>query len=431
MLDRYTRPEMKSLWSLKTQYYTWLRVEMSAVRAWHEQGLIPKEDLWEIEEHAQVDLPRILEIEQETHHDLAAFVKSLEEQVPSSAGRWIHYGLTSSDVVDTALSLRLVKALKYIRKGLKALAGETRYRAEEHRDTPMIGRSHGIHAEPTTFGLVMAVWYSEVQRHLVRLEAAIKTISVGQLSGAVGTFSKVPPEVEETALRYLDLTPVDISSQIIQRDRHAEVMSCLGLIASSIEKFAVQIRHWQRTEVGEVSESFKSGQQGSSAMPHKKNPILSENLTGLARMIRGYVNPAMENVALWHERDMSHSSVERIAFPDATSLLDFALHRMARVVKEMEVHPERMLSNLELTRGLPYSQEVLLTLVKKGMSRQDAYSLVQNLAMRSYNDKLDFEALVVENEEVLTVLTKEEALDCFSLSKALRYVPEIFERVFG
>jgi len=422
---------MERLWSLKSQYQSWLRVEMSAVRAWHEHGLLPDEDLWEIEEHAHVNLPRILEIEAETHHDLAAFVKSLEEQVPSKAGRWIHYGLTSSDVVDTALCLRIREALVLLRRGLRHLGGAISVRAREHRDTPMIGRSHGIHAEPTTFGLVMAVWYSEIQRHLVRLEASIKTISVGQLSGAVGTFSHVPPEVEETALGYLDLTPVDISSQIIQRDRHAEVMSCLGLIASSIEKFAIQIRHWQRTEVGEVSEKFKSGQQGSSAMPHKKNPILSENLTGLARMIRGYVYPAMESVALWHERDMSHSSVERIAIPDATSLLDFALHRLARVVEEMEVHPEVMLENLNSTKGLPYSQGVLLTLVQKGLTRQEAYGLVQGLALKAYEDGLDFQAIVCDDPAILNVLTKEEALDCFSLSKALRYVPEIFDRVFS
>lgn len=431
MLDRYARSVMKELWSEERKLRAWFDVELAVVEGWARTGVVPGDACAHIAKLAVLDGQRVRELEEVTRHDVAAFVQSLEESVGAEHGRWIHYGLTSSDVLDTALGILLRDAADILLSDIDAVLDALQCRAFEFRDTPMIGRSHGIHAEVTTFGVVLAMWFDEMSRNRLRLERAREAIACGKISGAVGTFASVPPAVEAYVCQKLGLRAEAAASQVVSRDRHAEYFSALALIASSIEKIAVQIRHLQRTEVAEVEEHFHEGQKGSSAMPHKRNPVLSENITGLARTVRGYLTPALENVALWHERDISHSSVERVIAPDATSLLDFALIRLACMIDELVVYPENMLKNLEHTRGLPFSQSVLLALIRSGLSRQKSYKIVQELAMRAWQENLDFEQLVINDTAVGSHLTKGEITDCFELRLALQHIPFIFERVFG
>ncbi|MGC9029767.1 MAG: adenylosuccinate lyase, partial [Desulfomonilaceae bacterium] len=383
MIPRYTRQEMARIWEPRNRFQKWLEIELAVCEAWTERGVIPRDSMERIRTRANFDPQRIDEIEKITRHDVIAFTTSVAEFVGEDS-RYIHRGLTSYDVVDTALSLLLKEAGLIIRQGIVDLMDALRDRAFEHRYTPMVGRSHGIHAEPITLGLKLALYYDEMKRHLGRWDAALETISVGKISGAVGTFAHLDPALEEAILAKLGLRPAPVSNQILQRDRHAAYFTTLALIASSIEKIAVEIRHLQRTEVGELEEFFHAGQKGSSAMPHKRNPVLTENLSGLARLIRGYSLAAMENVPLWHERDISHSSVERIIGPDATALVDFMLHRLASVIRNMQVYPEKMLKNLELSHGLIFSEAILLMLVDRGLTREYAYSLVQRNAMKSW-----------------------------------------------
>jgi adenylosuccinate lyase len=381
-------------------------------------------------EFGDVDVRRIEEIERGTRHDVIAFLTFLEERIGPSA-RWLHFGMTSSDVLDTALGLVLRDAADLLLHGLERAMAAVEARAFEHKRTPVMGRSHGIHAEPMSFGHKLAIWYDELRRGRERLRAARRTIAVGKVSGAVGTFAHLPPAVEEHACRALGLEPAPASSQILQRDRHAEYFSALALLGSSLEKFATEIRHLQRTEVREVEEPFAPGQKGSSAMPHKRNPILSENLTGLARVLRGYSLAALEDVPLWHERDISHSSVERIVGPDATTLLDFMLHRFAGLVEQMRIYPERMAANLDLLGGVVNSQRILLELARRGFDRQRAYVLVQRNAMRMYEEGVDFKTALLADPELTAVLTPEEIAACFSPDYHLRHVDAIFARVFG
>jgi len=430
VIKRYTREGMGNVWSDKHKYETWLKVEILACEAWAELGEIPKDAVLQIKERVTIDPQRIDEIEKETKHDVAAFVAHLEEVV-GDAGKYIHLGLTSYDVVDTALSVLLKEASEIIIDDIKILLTAIREKAFEHKDTIMIGRTHGVHAEPITFGLKMAIWYEEMRRHLERMERAKESISVGRIAGAVGTYANVPPFMEQYVCERLGLNPAPVSSQVVQRDRHAEFFSTLALIASSIEKFAVEIRHLQRTEVLEAEEPFAEGQKGSSAMPHKRNPVGAENLSGLARVVRANSLAAMENVPLWHERDISHSSVERIIAPDSTILIDYMLARLTHILIGLQIYPERMKTNLELTRGLIFSQQLLLTLIRQGISRADAYKWVQRTAMEAWRQKTDFLRLVMEDEDITNTLSKKEIRGIFDLHIHLKYVNEIFDRVFG
>ncbi len=431
MIPRYQRPVMAELWSLRSQYASWLEVELAVMKTQAEMGLIPAEAPGQVEAKAAIDPERIEAIEQEVRHDVIAFVTSIEELVGPPA-RYFHYGLTSSDVLDTALALRLTRALDIILEGLEKLLAALKERALEFKKTLTIGRSHGIHAEPTTFGLKMALFYDEFRRQRTRLEAARRSIAFGQCSGPVGNFSApgISPEVEARALARLGLSPAPVSSQIIQRDRHAEYFGALALLAASMEKLAVEIRHLARTEIGEVEEPFARGQKGSSAMPHKKNPIGAENISGLARVVRGNALAALEDVPLWHERDISHSSVERIIAPDSTSLVDYMVTRLTGLVAGLVVHPERMERNLNLTGGLYNSQELLLSLCNKGLSRVAAYGLVQRNALRAHAEGLDFKTLVLEDPEITAVLKPEEVEAVFTTERFLKNVEAIFERVF-
>ncbi|MGM0577558.1 MAG: adenylosuccinate lyase [Myxococcota bacterium] len=430
MIERYTREEMARLWTDGARYERWLDVELALVEVFEEEGLAPEGTAATVREGVRLDPARILEIERTTRHDVIAFLTHIEEQV-GEPSRFVHKGLTSSDVLDTALALQLRDAADLLLEGVDRLLAATRERALEHRKTVMIGRSHGIHAEPITFGLVMAGWHEEMKRNRARLEAARDEVAVGQLSGAVGTFANTPPDYEERVMAKLGLGVEPVSTQVVQRDRHAAFFGALGLVASSIEKFAVQVRHWQRTEVLEAEERFRKGQKGSSAMPHKRNPVLSENVTGLARLVRSYAAPAMENVALWHERDISHSSVERVIGPDGTTLLDFMLHRFAGVVEGLVVYPERMRENMERTRGLVFSQRVLLALVDAGLPRQEAYVLVQRNAMPVWEEGADFLELLLADDDVRGVLSEGDVRSCFDLDVHLRHVDTLFDRVFG
>jgi len=429
VIPRYTREKMGALWSEEHKYQTWLQVEIVACEAWAELGEIPREAVQQIKERARIDPHRIEEIERETKHDVAAFVAQLEETV-GEAGKYIHYGLTSYDIVDTALSLRLREAAGIIIEDIDDLMEAIREKALEHQETIMIGRTHGVHAEPITFGLKMAIWYEEMRRHRDRMERAKAIISVGKLSGAVGTFANAPPAVEEYVCKKLGLKPAAVSSQIIQRDRHAEFFTALALLASSIEKFAVEIRHLQRTEVLEAEEPFVEGQKGSSAMPHKRNPIGTENLSGLARLVRGNAMAAMENIPLWHERDISHSSVERVIAPDSTILADYMLARLTHIVKGLVVYPERMRENLELTKGLISSQQLMLALIRKGIARGDAYHWVQRNAMRAWQEGEDFLRLVQKDKDIASVLNEKETQSIFDLNIHLKYFKDIYKRVF-
>ena len=430
MIPRYSRPEMARIWSEENKFATWLRVEIAATEVLSERGVVPKEALEAIRAKARFDVARIDDIEREVQHDVIAFVSNVAENV-GPEGRWVHWGLTSSDVVDTALSLLIKEACGLILEDVRALAEVVKKRAHEHKHTPMIGRTHGVHAEPMTFGLKLALWWAELQRDLARLERARDVISVGKLSGAVGTFSHLPPEFEEEVCRRLGLKPAPVASQVLQRDRHAEVMGTLALTGASLEKFATEIRALQKTEVREVEEPFAEGQKGSSAMPHKRNPVGAEQVTGLARLLRGNALAALENVALWHERDISHSSVERVIVPDSFLALDHMLRRMTKIVGGLVVNAERMRRNLDSGRGLVFSGQLLLELTAKGMRREDAYQVVQAHAMEAWKTEGDFRARVAADSAVRAVLDEKEIEEVFRLERYLGHVDAIFARVFG
>ena len=428
MIPRYSRPEMAAIWTDEKKMATWLEVEIAVCEAWAEQGQIPAGALKEIKEKADFDVERVREIEKETRHDVIAFLTNVGEYV-GEASRYVHYGMTSSDMLDTALALQLRAAADILLFDLRHLLGVIRKRALEHRDTVMIGRSHGIHAEPTSFGLKLAVWCFETARNIERLERAKETISVGQVSGAVGTYATVPPEIEADACRRLGLNPAPASTQVIQRDRHAEFMAALAIIASSIEKFATEIRHLQRTEVLEAEEAFKKGQKGSSAMPHKRNPIISERMCGQARVVRANLLVALENMALWHERDISHSSAERVILPDSTVLLDYMLDKFADLMQNLNVYPERMEANLQSSYGLVFSQAVLLKLVDKGLSREEAYRIVQAGAMKAWEEGISFREILLKDGTVMSSLSEDELEGCFDARNYLKNADAVFKRL--
>jgi adenylosuccinate lyase len=430
LIRRYSRAGMEAIWNPENRYQKWLDIEILACEAMAERGEIPVESMNSIRERAGFDVDRIEEIEKTTKHDVIAFLTSVTEKVGED-GRFIHRGLTSSDILDTSLGLLLREAAGILIEDLDLLLAAIKRKAFTHKNTIMIGRSHGIHAEPITFGLKMALWYSEMQRNRERMVRAKETISTGKLSGVVGTFSFIDPAIEEYVCGRLGLKPALVSSQIVQRDRHAEYFTTMAIIASSIDKFSQEIRLLQRTEVREAEEYFSPGQKGSSAMPHKRNPVLSENLSGLSRLMRSYAVAALENVALWHERDISHSSVERVIGPDATILLDFMLSRFTGLIDQLIVYPERMLANLGMTKGVIFSQTVLLKLIEKGISREGAYAIVQRNAMRSWQEGLEFRDLLLQDDEVISRLRPEDFADAFQVGNFLTQVDFIFNRVFG
>jgi adenylosuccinate lyase len=421
---------MEAIWSPENRYRKWLDIEILACEAMAARGEIPEASMKNIRERAGFDVDRIDELEKTTKHDVIAFLTSVTEKVGED-GRFIHRGLTSSDILDTSLGLLLREAAEILIEDLDLLLAAIKKKAFAHQNTLMIGRSHGIHAEPITFGLKMALWHAEMERNRERMVRAKETISTGKLSGAVGTFSFVDPAIEEYVCRKLRLKPAPVSSQIVQRDRHAEYFSTLAIIASSIDKFAQEIRLLQRTEVREAEEYFSPGQKGSSAMPHKRNPVLSENLSGLSRLMRSYAVAALEDVALWHERDISHSSVERVIGPDATILLDFMLSRFTGLIDQLVVYPERMLANLQMTKGVIFSQMVLLKLIEKGISREGAYAIVQRNAMRSWQEGLEFKDLLLQDDEVMTQLNADDLAGVFQVGNFLKQIDFIFNRVFG
>lgn len=429
MISRYTRPAMERLWSIENKYATWLELEIAACEAWEKKGAIPKDALDVIRAKAGFDAKRIDEIELEVRHDVIAFLTCVGERVGPES-RFIHMGLTSSDVVDTSLSLLMTRAMDMILAGVDGLLAVLKRRAYEFKETVCIGRSHGIHAEPLTFGLKLALWYAEMERNRERLTRARENIAVGKLSGAVGTYANIDPDIESYVCKKLGLKTVPIATQVIQRDRHAEYMTALAITAATIEKIAVELRHLQRTEVLEAEEKFHVGQKGSSAMPHKRNPITAENLTGLARVIKGNVVATLDNVALWHERDISHSSVERVLIPDSTTLMDYMLDRATRLIDGLVIYPENMKANLEKTRGLIFSQKVLLDLVNAGMSRESAYAVTQRAAMKCWRSDETFKGLLLAEPEVASTLSKEQIEQSFDMSYHLKHVDRIFRNVF-
>jgi len=441
MVERYARDVMKNKWSIQAKYDAWLKVEKAVVKGWNKLGLVPNEDCKNILNNATFDINRIDEIEQKTKHDVIAFLTSVSESLGDES-RWVHYGMTSSDCIDTAVALQMKDSLELIIKDVKHLMDILKTRALEHKMTLMVGRSHGIHGEPITFGLVIAIWYDEIKRNLNNLEQALEVISVGQISGAMGNMAHSPMELEEIVCEELNLKPAPVSNQIIQRDRYANLTNALALLASSCEKIAISIRHYQRTEVYEAEEFFSEGQKGSSAMPHKRNPVLSENITGLCRMIRSFAIPSMENVALWHERDISHSSVERFTLTDGFVTTDFMLSRLSGVIEKLLVYPENMMKNLNLTGGLVFSQRVLLELPAIGVSREDAYKVVQRNAMKVWKDlqvgkpalNEKGESLFLENllkdNDLREKLSEDQIRNCFEYSYYTKNVDAIFARVF-
>ncbi len=428
MIDRYTRPEMGALWSEEQQFQAWLDVELAACSAWSEIGVIPRADVDRLYADARFSVRRIHEIEEATRHDVVAFTRAVSETLGEEK-KWVHYGMTSSDVVDTALSYRLVKANALIRERIDRMIEVLKEKARAHRHTLMMGRTHGVHAEPTTFGLKMALYYAEMMRNRDRFEAAAEDMRVGKVSGAVGTFAHISPEVERITCERLGLKPAPISTQVLQRDRHAHYLGVLALIGATLEKMAIEIRGLQKSEVREVEEAFGKGQKGSSAMPHKRNPVGSENVTGCARLLRGYMVSAFENVALWHERDISHSSVERVIIPDATTVLHYALHRMANIIEHLVVFEKNMTRNMGRTYGLHNSQRVLLKLIDTGMDRETAYDTVQPLAMRAWEEERSFKEIVLEAAEIRKHLSAEEIEEAFDDRYHLRRVDEILARV--
>ncbi len=429
LTDRYTRPEMGRIWSEQRKFETWLEVELAAADVMAEDGIIPEEAARDLREKSTFSIDRIDEIERQVKHDVVAFTQAVAENVGESA-RFLHFGLTSYDVVDTALGLRLREAADLILRDIEALSVVLEVRAQEHKRTIMVGRTHGIHAEPMTFGLKLALWYAEMQRNRERVAHAREQVAVGKLSGAVGTFGHFPPSIEERVCRKLGLTPALISTQVLQRDRHAEMLSSLAILASSLDKIAVEIRSLQRTEIREVEEFFSKKQKGSSSMPHKRNPVVSEQISGLARVIRGNLQAALENVALWNERDISHSSVERMILPSSFILTDHICRRTTEVLKELLVYPESMQENLDSMKGLVFSGQVLLELAAKGLSREDAYRIVQRNAMAVWEGKGDFKSLLTADPEIKEWLSVEELEAAFDLDRQLKYVDTIYERVF-
>ncbi|MCH8625530.1 adenylosuccinate lyase [Lactiplantibacillus plantarum] len=428
MIDRYTRPAMGKVWSLENQYQAWLEVEIAADEAWAELGKIPASDVAKIRENAKFDVDRIAEIEAVTHHDVVAFTRDVSESLGAER-KWVHYGLTSTDVVDTAQGYRLKQANAIIRQDLQDLRVTLAQQAKKYKYTVEMGRTHGVHAEPTTFGLKIARWYSEINRDIERFEHAAAGVEAGKISGAVGTFANIPPFVEEFVCKQLGLRAQEISTQVLPRDLHAEYIASLALIATSVEVFATEIRGLQKSETHEVEEFFNKGQKGSSAMPHKRNPIGSENVAGLARVIRGHMMTAYEDVPLWHERDISHSSAERIILPDTTILVDYILTRINKIIKTLTVFPERMKQNMDATYGLIYSQRVLLKLIDTGMSRESAYDLVQPLTAKSWDEQLQFKPLVEGNAEIREHLDQAAIDDAFDYHYHLRHVDDIFKRL--
>ena len=430
MIERYTRPEMGRLWTLESRFQAWLEVELAICEGWHELGVIPDEDIRSIRERAGFDLERILEIEERTRHDVIAFLTSVEERTGPSS-RYIHLGCTSSDIVDTANALLLVRAGNIINAGLDRLLKVLREAAEKYKLLPAMGRTHGIHAEPITLGLKFAGFYAEFDRHRQRWNAAVENIRFGKISGAVGTYAHLEPRLEELACKRLGLNVDPVSTQIIQRDRHAQYFTTLAVVAGGIERLCVELRHLQRTEVRELEEGFGKNQKGSSAMPHKKNPISAENLSGLARLLRANALASLENMALWHERDISHSSVERVIMPDSTILMDYMLHRLTGLISGIRVLKDNIAANLGASQGLYFSQRILLALVDKGLQRQDAYELVQGLAMRAWEDKTPFAQLVRDDPRIANHLPKQLLDDLFDLNYFFRHVDIIYSRVFA
>jgi adenylosuccinate lyase len=435
MIPRYTRPEMGHIWTDENKFRQWLEVELAASEALAELGVVPREAARNLREFANFDVQRILDIEREVKHDVIAFTTAVAESMTAAghaeSSRWLHYGLTSNDVVDTAQALQLQQAAGLLVAGMKKLRDVLQRRALEFRDTVQIGRTHGVHAEPVTFGLKLAIWYEEAGRNLKRLEAAAEDLRVGKINGAVGTFAHTGPEVEERICARLNLLPAPVTNQVLQRDRHAHFLSVLALITAHLEQIALEVRHLQRTEVREAQEYFSEGQKGSSAMPHKRNPVTSEQICGLARVVRANAQAAFENIALWHERDISHSSVERVILPDSTILSDYLLDKTTDLVDRLIVYPERMRRNVDLTKGLVFSGQLLLDLAAAGMLREDAYRVVQAHAMRAWDQDGDFRAAIEADPEIARYVTKQQLAETFSLNRHLRNVDKIFRRIFG
>ena len=428
MIDRYTTPEMAQIWSEQNKFETWKKVEITVTEVLSDRGEVPKEAVKVINEKAAFTVERILEIEKVTRHDVIAFLTNMAENIGPES-RFIHMGMTSSDLLDTSLALLCQEAGEIILGKLKTFKEVLRTQAVTHRESYQIGRSHGVHAEPITFGLKLALWSEEIGRHIVRWERAVKSIATGKISGAVGTYQHLDPEVEEEACKRLGLQAATVSSQVVQRDHHAEYLTSLANMAASLEKIAVEIRHLQRTEVLEAEEYFQKGQKGSSAMPHKRNPIVTERITGMARLLRGNAMVAMENVALWHERDISHSSVERVIIPDSTTLMDYMLNKMIYLLENLLIYPDNMLKNLHKTGGLIFSQEVLLALVKKGATREDAYAMVQRNAMQVWDEQKDFKKLLKDDQEIIPLLNEDEIDNLFNLKKVMININKIYKRL--
>ena len=428
MIDRYTTPEMAQIWSEQNKFEIWKKVEITVTEVLSDRGEVPKEAVKVINEKAAFTVERILEIEKVTRHDVIAFLTNMAENIGPES-RFIHMGMTSSDLLDTSLALLCQEAGEIILGKLKTFKEVLRTQAVTHRESYQIGRSHGVHAEPITFGLKLALWSEEIGRHIVRWERAVKSIATGKISGAVGTYQHLDPEVEEEACKRLGLQAATVSSQVVQRDHHAEYLTSLANMAASLEKIAVEIRHLQRTEVLEAEEYFQKGQKGSSAMPHKRNPIVTERITGMARLLRGNAMVAMENVALWHERDISHSSVERVIIPDSTTLMDYMLNKMIYLLENLLIYPDNMLKNLHKTGGLIFSQEVLLALVKKGATREDAYAMVQRNAMQVWDEQKDFKKLLKDDQEIIALLNEDEIDNLFNLKKVMININKIYKRL--
>ena len=428
MIERYSLPEMAAIWTLENRYEKWLQVEIAATKAWSKLGVVPKDDAEKISNHATVDVSRALEIEKETRHDVVAFTRAVSETLGAER-KWVHYGLTSTDVVDTALGLQLLEANRMIRKSLEVFIATLRKQAIRYKETVMMGRTHGVHAEPTTFGLKLALYYTEMVRNLDRFDHASETVRYGKLSGAVGTYANIDPRIEELVCEQLGLKPAPISTQTLQRDRHAEYVATLALIATSLDKIATEIRGLQKTEIRELEEPFYAGQKGSSAMPHKRNPVNCEQISGLARVLRGYVVAAYEDVPLWHERDISHSSVERVILPDSTILIHYMLNKINGIISNLTVFPENMKKNMERSHGLIYSQRVLHALIDHGLAREEAYDVVQKTAMQAWEESQSFRGLVEALPVVKEHLTSEDLDECFDVRFHLRHVHMIFERL--
>ena len=430
MIPRYSRPEMSAVWTEENKFGAYLKVEIEAAAAWSQLGVIPADDVQKLRDKATFDVQRIYEIEKETRHDIVAFTRAVSESLGEEK-KWVHYGLTSTDVVDTANGYLIKQANNILRKDLQRFIEILKKRAYEFKDTPCIGRTHGVHADITALGLKWALWFEEMRRNIERFEMAAADVECGKISGAVGNFANTPPFVQDYVCEQLGIHSARISTQVLQRDRHAHYMGTLALIASTMEQMAIEVRHWQRTELREAEEAFGKGQKGSSAMPHKRNPIGSENMCGCARILRGYMVSAYENIPLWHERDISHSSAERIMLPDATILLDYMLNRFGNILENLVVFPDNMLKNIYLTHKVIFAQRVMTALINKGFSRESAYDLVQPIAMKAWFEGQDYKELLSQNETVMAHFSPEELDQCFTLEYYLKQVPAIFERVFG